>query len=189
VSEKRQSSPGRARVEEVALELFAQEGIANTTLQRIADAMGVTKAAVYWHYRSKEEIVLGVLKPALAELRRIVEAAEQERGKRSRVESALAGTVDLVVTHRRLAGVLLGDSALRETLEQHPEISELLVRLVELLQGAEGDPGSQVAATLYMSGLVGPATDPRVAGLDDDVLREYLLDAGRRLLLARRPRR
>jgi AcrR family transcriptional regulator len=40
-------TPARTQVIEAALALFAEHGIDGTSLQMIADAMGVTKAAVY----------------------------------------------------------------------------------------------------------------------------------------------
>jgi AcrR family transcriptional regulator len=40
---------GRAQLHETALRLFARDGVEGTSLQAIADDMGVTKAAVYYH--------------------------------------------------------------------------------------------------------------------------------------------
>ena len=48
------------RTIDVALELFADHGVGGTSLQMIADALGVTKAAVYHQFRTKDEIVLAV---------------------------------------------------------------------------------------------------------------------------------
>lgn len=41
---------------ESAIEQFAHHGVANTTLTDIADAAGVTRGAVYWHFTSKIDI-------------------------------------------------------------------------------------------------------------------------------------
>lgn len=41
---------------ESAIEQFALNGVANTTLTDIADAAGVTRGAVYWHFTSKIDI-------------------------------------------------------------------------------------------------------------------------------------
>ncbi|MDU2941007.1 MAG: acrEF/envCD operon transcriptional regulator [Enterobacteriaceae bacterium] len=41
---------------ESAIEQFARNGVANTTLTDIADAAGVTRGAVYWHFTSKIDI-------------------------------------------------------------------------------------------------------------------------------------
>jgi len=47
----------RARIQEVALELFAEQGYERTSLREVAERLGVTKAALYYHFKSKEDIV------------------------------------------------------------------------------------------------------------------------------------
>ena len=56
----------QTRIIEAALVLFAEHGISGTSLQMIADAIGVTKAAVYHQYNTKDEIVLAVAEVVLA---------------------------------------------------------------------------------------------------------------------------
>ena len=51
-------SAAQIRVATAATELFSMQGVAGTSLQMIADAMGVTKAAVYHQFNTKEAIVL-----------------------------------------------------------------------------------------------------------------------------------
>jgi AcrR family transcriptional regulator len=48
----------RARIQQVALELFAEQGYERTSLREVAERLGVTKAALYYHFKSKEDIVL-----------------------------------------------------------------------------------------------------------------------------------
>ncbi len=180
----RGGTAGRARVEQAALRLFAEDGVSETSLQKIADALGVTKAAVYWHYRSKDEIVLAALRPALDELERLAERAGAERSRRGRVELLVAGVVDLLISNRCGLTVLMGDLAVRHLLAQNPTLLGVLERIVDMLAGSE--PAQRVAATLFLAGLTGPATDPVNVSLDDADLREHLIDSGRRLLLPRR---
>jgi AcrR family transcriptional regulator len=47
----------RERIQSVALELFAEQGYEKTSLREIAERLGVTKAALYYHFKSKEDIV------------------------------------------------------------------------------------------------------------------------------------
>src|SRR5215475_12263036 len=69
------------RIVEAALVLFAEHGIGGTSLQMIADAIGVTKAAVYHQYNSKDEIILAVAQVVLARLDAAATAAEAERSR------------------------------------------------------------------------------------------------------------
>jgi AcrR family transcriptional regulator len=47
----------RTRIQQVALELFAEQGYDKTSLREIAGRLDVTKAALYYHFESKEDIV------------------------------------------------------------------------------------------------------------------------------------
>jgi AcrR family transcriptional regulator len=46
----------RARIQQVALNLFTEQGYEKTSLREIAEHLGVTKAALYYHFKSKEEL-------------------------------------------------------------------------------------------------------------------------------------
>ena len=65
-------------IEAVASELFARKGFGATSLDDIAEALGATKGALYYHVKNKEEILrliyLTVLTVSEEPLRRIVEA-------------------------------------------------------------------------------------------------------------------
>ena len=47
----------RSRLRELALQLFAEQGYEKTSLREIAERLGVTKAALYYYFKSKEDIV------------------------------------------------------------------------------------------------------------------------------------
>jgi AcrR family transcriptional regulator len=48
----------RTQLAESAFDLFAQQGISNVNLDEIASHAGVTKGSLYWHYKSKKEVIL-----------------------------------------------------------------------------------------------------------------------------------
>jgi AcrR family transcriptional regulator len=50
----------RARIHDVALELFAERGYERTTMQQIADRLAITRPALYFHYRSKDDILASI---------------------------------------------------------------------------------------------------------------------------------
>ncbi|MEU5309306.1 TetR/AcrR family transcriptional regulator [Streptomyces sp. NPDC021562] len=50
----------RQRIQDVALELFAEQGYEKTSLREIAERLDVTKAALYYHFKTKEEILVSV---------------------------------------------------------------------------------------------------------------------------------
>ena len=110
-------SAAQVRIIDAAVDLFAEHGIAGTSLQMIADALGVTKAAVYHQSPPKDEIIVAVAEIVLARLEAAVVAAEAERsGARAR-DVLIAGMIDVAVERRRIAGVLQRDPAAVATLE------------------------------------------------------------------------
>ncbi|SDG72544.1 DNA-binding transcriptional regulator, AcrR family [Sinosporangium album] len=58
----------RTRIQQTALRLFTEQGYEATSLREIAEALGVTKAALYYHFRTKEDIVLSLTDQRLQQL-------------------------------------------------------------------------------------------------------------------------
>jgi AcrR family transcriptional regulator len=50
----------RERILDIALELFNEQGYDKTSLREIADRLGTTKAALYYHFERKEDILLAL---------------------------------------------------------------------------------------------------------------------------------
>ena len=60
--ERDEAAPGtRERIQQVALELFAEHGYDGTSLRQIAERLGITKAALYYHFQSKDDIVTSLM--------------------------------------------------------------------------------------------------------------------------------
>ncbi|MFD0969183.1 TetR/AcrR family transcriptional regulator [Plantactinospora endophytica] len=68
----------RARIQDVALDLFVSEGYDRTSLREVADRLGVTKAALYYHFPAKEDIVDSLLEERIDALDELIEWAERE---------------------------------------------------------------------------------------------------------------
>ncbi|MFG2249688.1 TetR/AcrR family transcriptional regulator [Spirillospora sp. NPDC048823] len=173
------------RVLSAALNLFSRHGVSGTSLQMIADELGVTKAAVYHRFQSKEEIVWAVVAPALERLAEVAREAEAQPRRSRQVGTALAGVVDLVVEHRRVSAIILTDPAVSRLVRGHPVLYALEERINRVLAGPEPDAETLVGAAMLSGGLMAAGLDPRLADLDDDTLRRHLLDTARRLMRLR----
>lgn len=68
----------RSRIKEVALELFTEKGYEATSLREIAERLGVTKAALYYHFKSKDEIVISFVADRLAHLNEMIKWADEQ---------------------------------------------------------------------------------------------------------------
>ena len=97
----RPASDTRHRIQEVARELFTQQGVQRTSLQDIADRLGVTKPALYYHFRSREDLVRSILQPLLDEGEEFVAGHERRRGTaRATARDLLEGYFDFHYKHR-----------------------------------------------------------------------------------------
>ena len=62
----------RQRIQSVALELFAEQGYDKTSLREIAERLDVTKAALYYHFKSKEDIVTSLVEDYFGQIDEMV---------------------------------------------------------------------------------------------------------------------
>ena len=72
-------SDTRQRIQDIARELFPQKGVQRTSLQDIADRLGITKPALYYHFSSREELVRSILQPLIDDGERFVADHEGAR--------------------------------------------------------------------------------------------------------------
>jgi AcrR family transcriptional regulator len=56
-----QRGEGRERILDEARSLFLERGFAATSMQEIADAVGMTKPALYYHFKDKQDLLVAVL--------------------------------------------------------------------------------------------------------------------------------
>lgn len=179
------STPAQTRVIEAALVLFAEHGISGTSLQMIADEIGVTKAAVYHQFPTKDEIVLAVAEVVLGRLEAAANAADAERSRVRAREVLVAGMIDLAVERRRWAGILQRDPVMLRCLEQHTPFREVMERLNRILMGGVADDKARVRTATIASAIASAVIHPLVQDVDDDSLRSLLMKEIRKLLPSR----
>jgi AcrR family transcriptional regulator len=175
-------SAAEMRIIEAALVLFAERGVGGTSLQMMADAVGVTKAAIYHQFKTKEEIVLAAAEIVLASLEAAVEAAEAERSPSRAREVMIAGMIDAGVERRRVVSILQRDPIMVRFLEEHEPFRRVMERLYRILIGAHAGPEARVSAAMLSAAIAGAVIHPLAVGLDDDALRAHLLKLARRFL-------
>ncbi|MFZ3569831.1 TetR/AcrR family transcriptional regulator [Streptomyces sp. BH097] len=68
----------RQRIQDVTLELIAEQGYEKTSLREISERLGVTKAALYYHFKTKEDIVVSLFTDLMRPIDDVITwAAEQ----------------------------------------------------------------------------------------------------------------
>lgn len=178
----------RARLLETALGLFTVHGVEGTSLQMIADALGVTKAAVYYHFKTKDEITEAVAEPAVRELVTILDHAATIARPGPRADYVIDRFIDLVVRNRVLVAVLCSDPGVMRTVDRIVRGDEnVLTRMPAMLVGPDADEAAHVSAHVALAGVAMAGGSPALTSLDDETLRRHLADSMRRLV--GRPRR
>lgn len=172
----------RERLHAAALDLFAEHGVSGTSLQMIADRLGVTKAAVYHVYRTKEEIVLGLMRPTLERLTAVTADAEAQPTRARQLDVLITGMVAIVVENRELAAVLAGDPFVKHLIEADPN-SEIGSRRIEaLLIGPEPTAEDRVLGVMVGGAVMAVGVAPPLAVLDSAELSHHLRASALRLL-------
>jgi AcrR family transcriptional regulator len=181
----------RARLLDTALKLFSEHGVEGTSLQMIADKLGVTKAAVYYHFKTKDEITEAVAGPTLQELDQVIEEARAKRSRGAQIDHALAGFVELIVRRRLLLSLCNSDPGIQRLVNrtfEAPKGEDLRMRMRKVLVGESPSLADAITVHVVFTGLAMVGGAPDYAGIDDDTLRQHLLDTGRRLLGRPRPK-
>ncbi|MBB2774304.1 UNVERIFIED_ORG: AcrR family transcriptional regulator [Mycolicibacterium obuense] len=175
-------SAAQIRVLDAALDLIAENGVGGTSLQMIADRIGVTKAAVYHQFKTKEEIVIALTERELAGLEDALAAAEAEENRSRAREVLLTRVVDLAINRRRVASVLQFDPVIVRLLAEHEPFQRFIDRLYSAMLGNETGTRARVHAAM-LSGVISVAVmHPLVVDIDDDTLRDEVLQTMRRIV-------
>jgi AcrR family transcriptional regulator len=147
-------SDTRQRIIEVALELFADKGYEKTALREIAERLGITKAALYYHFASKEALLAGIMESLVGPFDELVAWSEgQPRTIETRRELL-----------RRLGELLAGEWAGRwvrftqenqPTLRLHDELSGQMQARLAAIAMAAIDPDAGLRDQLRSLGAIG----------------------------------
>jgi AcrR family transcriptional regulator len=174
-----QAEQTRKQILETAQRLFTERGYDATSLQLIADELGLTKAAVYYHFRAKNDILRATLQPGIERLKAIVAETTAIRGRRARMEHMIDGFIDFLVQNRAYAVMAALDPAAKRS--QIDESMPLRSRAVSLLFGDQPSAAERLAFSMlfYI-----PETLPSLTDLSDEELRDALRGTMLRLLRA-----
>ncbi|MGW0161912.1 TetR/AcrR family transcriptional regulator [Mycobacterium sp. NPDC003323] len=172
----------RARVLEAALTLFGEHGVSGTTLQMIADSIGVGKASVYYQFHSKEDIVIAAAQPMFDDMARVVTIAEAVPDAHTRREITISGFIEFSVRHRRLAAVLAGDPVLESLIRSREDLADIVDRFTNLLLGDGHSPAGRVIISMVTNGVYAAVTDKDLQDVGDEELHRTLLAAAQQLL-------
>ncbi|MER5335272.1 TetR family transcriptional regulator [Micromonospora sp. NPDC002717] len=169
----------RTRILRAALDLFAEHGYQRTSLRQIGERLRLTKAAILYHFPTKEHLLTALVEPLVADLETLLDTAEAGPAERAR-RTVLEGWVDTMLTHRRPLGMLFHDIALITRGDTYHRLMRIAMRANNLIAGPDAGRRERVRAVQA----VAMCSDPVVFFTDvpDEVLRADMLDGVHRLL-------
>jgi AcrR family transcriptional regulator len=136
----------RQEILSTALTLFISQGYDATSLRQIADRLGFTKAALYYHFPAKEHLAIELTRPWLDAISNLISlnqpdpTVDQDARRRRLIEDY----VDIVLAHHPVLRFLTTDAAA----QKHPDVGKralsLVIGLQDALAGAEADDAMRI---------------------------------------------
>jgi AcrR family transcriptional regulator len=148
---KTRPSDTKARIQAVARELFARQGVQQTSLRDIADQLGITKPALYYHFDSREALVRSIVAPLVEELEAFIVA--HEAGPRPEPRALLADHFELLFRNREVLLFLVQNLALLAELDLATRMLEWRRRLMTLLIGPDPSLAARIRAIVAIGGM------------------------------------
>jgi TetR/AcrR family transcriptional regulator, tetracycline repressor protein len=143
----------RSAVVDRALALADSAGLEALTIRRLATELGVTPMALYWHFRSKEELIASVADRIWGEIRTDVDRSSPWPDQ---LRMMLDSLIEVLRAHASASALLLNSEKLGPS---HWEATELTL---EILRSAGFDPrhASEIAKSALWTGLTLVMSEP-----------------------------
>src|SRR5438445_4418242 len=126
----------RTRILDIARDLFTTQGYGSTSIAQIAERLGTSKAALYYHFKSKEETLDALLTEPLAALSELTDkAAADQPGKHA--EEVLAAMIDFVAGPCSCLAAFEKDPSVLHAWAQRNNLVEKEENLITSLVGAK----------------------------------------------------
>jgi AcrR family transcriptional regulator len=173
-----------SRIARLALARFRVGGFTGTSIADLAGDLGVSKAAIYYHYRSKDALLHRLIDPLLD----AIDACIQDHTSAARTSRGLLGAYLTVLTaHREVVSLVATDLAVLN----HPRIGPRLRAQNQQLRTLLADPDTSVPARLRAEAALGAIWRPLIAepplDLTDPIHQHTLVDAALAALQPSRP--
>lgn len=175
----------RSAIRDVALELFARHGYVKTSLREIAERLGMTKAALYYHYPSKQALLVAILEPLIAEWKTVADKTATLPHTTPNIKQVLGDCLDVLLHHRAIAGLFARDApAIFEAIgRMYEDLMDVHERLHTWLAGPSPS-SAEVVRAMAATEVLGTALGwtPVVRETSDEEMRAVLLDAASAVL-------
>lgn len=140
-----------------AADLFSEKGYAGTSMSDLAEDLGLSKAAIYHHFESKESILMNLVKSTFQEMGGLIEEIEALPSNNVDPTYVLHRFAEILFAHRQVVSLVLFQLP-AELRTPGIERRDYMVRLQQLLAGKnptlERQMRSRAATTVIATGIV-----------------------------------
>lgn len=153
-SPRRRGATAREEILDAASELFTRQGFATTSTHQIADAVGIRQASLYYHFPSKTEIFLTLLKSTIEPSVKLAEQlAATDEPAPLRLWAMVAAEARLLLVSRWNVGRLyqLPVAASEEFAEYHAQRAELAESFRTLAAELVGGDDPRLALPFHLA--------------------------------------
>jgi AcrR family transcriptional regulator len=140
---RRDKQNTRGAILDIAQELFAAQGYAGTSVADITGRLGMSKAALYYHFSSKTEILRALLQEPVAAYSRLAEEGAGLLGARELLGAVIDTTVDLRALIEVIGNDPSAQSALQDLIPRSREVNEAITAA---LAGPQPDSAAIIRA-------------------------------------------
>lgn len=137
------------RIRNAALELIALKGVHQVSLREIAERVGITKPALYYHFASREDLVRSLVQPLIDD----TEAALASIPPGAAPREVLGVYFDVVYRHRDITMMILRAPSILAMVDLAMAVGQWRKRLVTMLVGPEPSLARLARAQLAIGGL------------------------------------
>lgn len=173
------------RIREVALELFIAQGFEKTSLREIAERLNITKAALYYHFRSKADLIRSLVTPMMDDVDALLEKARTDQPPpRQLFEFAF----DTLQRHNAVFAALMRDASAFAHVDLEARSKQWLEEVPTVLAGPDSSTAQKVSAVFAFSGLTRSAILTMYTDLPLAEVRAAAIDAACAALESAAPR-
>ena len=143
------------RIRAVAVALIAEKGIAQVSLREIAERVGISKPALYYHFASREDLVRSLFQPLVDDVSALLEDFESGRwpGDVTDRRALLGAYFDVTYRHRDITKMVMQDPSVLADLNLAAAVTDWGRRLTMLLFGPAPTLAQRTRATIAVGGL------------------------------------
>jgi AcrR family transcriptional regulator len=165
------------RIARLALARFRVNGFVGTSIADLAGALGVSKAAIYYHYRSKDALLHHLIDPLLDAIDTCIQDHTTTVASARTAQQLLGAYLAVLLTHSDVAPLIATDVAVLN----HPRIGPRLRAQNHQLQSLLTAPDTGPSARLHAEAALGAIWRPLIAepplDLTDPTHQRILVDA------------